>query len=333
LGPANQRHHEGYEGDTTSDILSMIPAMMAANLPDIAMVHIGVNDLSGDAPNPTADNLVKIIQGLQAANSNMTIVVSQIIPCQLCPQVNEYNYLIPQICQRLQTPTSHIVVADVFSGFNELVYFEGGAGPHPGAAGGQFMCDVYFPIITSILNGHIPANPPLPPPWPGPPGYTLCSFANNGAYVVNFPTPVNVAYGANGHFYYASNVVGNYEFNNNVGDPAPSFEKFGYVQQATPKFTSAKTLSQNQVQVRLTGVTNQTYTLQVCTNLMSLNLKSSTLGAFPAAYDNIPTNTFPVSPSGWVSVASINTTTNTSFILTDPNATNKLGIYRVFAGP
>jgi lysophospholipase L1-like esterase len=328
LGPANQRHNEGWSGYTSSEILSMIPAMMAANLPDIAMIHIGVNDLSGPYPNSTADNLTQIIQGLQSSNANMTIVVSQIIPCQLCPTVNEYDYLIPQLCQRLQTPKSHIVVADVFDGFIEDTMFDGDTGPHPNALGGQFMCNVYYPIITSILNGVIPSCAPLEPPWPGPPGYVLCSFTEGG-YVVNFPTPVDIAYCANGSYFYVSNVTGNFSFNNDLGDPDPGFEKFGYAKQGGPTFTSATWLPANEVQLRLAGVPNQSYTLQICTNVQSLGLQSSTLGT----NSNVPPSAFPLSPTGWVSIASTNTTTNTSFVLTDANATNAEGYYRVFVGP
>ena len=193
--PVNQNHHEGYSGDTSSDILSMMPAMMAANIPDIAMIHIGANDLSGPAPNQTLVNLGQIIRILQASNANMTIVVSQIIPCELCPTIWEYDYLIPQLNSNLTTSTSHVVNADVFDNFSCNAYFDGGTGPHPNAAGGQFMANVYYPLITSIMNGVIPTRQPLPPTFPGPSGYVLCSFANNGAFTVNFPHATNVAYG------------------------------------------------------------------------------------------------------------------------------------------
>ena len=331
LGPINQRHHEGWSGYTTSDIISMIPDMMAANVPDIAMVHIGANDLSGPYPNETADRLTQIVQGLQSSNANMTILVSQIIPCQLCGSINEYDYLIPQLCQRLQTRTSHVIDVDVFSGFVENTMFDGSTGPHPNAVGGQFMCDVYFPIVTSLLNGIIPPRAPLPPPWPGPPGYIVCAFTSSEtAYQVNFPyTPIKIAWGANGHYSFFTNTTGSQVFTDGLGDPDPGFEKFGYVQQVGPSFTSASTLSKNQTQLHFTGVTNQTYTLQVCTNLKSFNATGSTLGTNA----NVPPSTFPISPPGWVSITSTNTTTNTSFVLTDLNATKKLGLYRAFVGP
>jgi hypothetical protein len=331
--------------------------MMAANIPDIAMIHIGANDLSGPAPNQTLINLSQIIRILQASNANMTIVVSQIIPCELCPTIWEYDYLIPQLNSNLTTSTSHVVNADVFDNFSCNAYFDGGTGPHPNAAGGQFMANVYYPIISSIMNGTIPTRPPLPPAFPGPSGYVLCSFANNGAFTVNFPHATNVAYGdptlyggpptnVNGtyigtpggqnNYIFVTNVSGNYQFNNNIGDPDPGEEKFGYVlapgigipgipgtggggadfSPVMPAFkpTVQATLTpaivppsaRNQFSVQVTAVANQSYTLQMCTDLTSPN---------------------------WVSLYTTNSTTNTSFVLTDSDATNKQRFYRVLIGP
>jgi phage-related protein len=58
--------------------------------------------------------------------------------------------------------------------------------------------------------------------------------------------------------------------------------------------------------MRLTGAANQNYTLQMSTNLGSTN---------------------------WLSLFVTNNTTANSFLLTDPNATNKLRFYRVLVGP
>jgi hypothetical protein len=62
----------------------------------------------------------------------------------------------------------------------------------------------------------------------------------------------------------------------------------------------------NRFQVRLTGAANQNYTLQMSTNLGSTN---------------------------WLSLFVTNNTTANSFLLTDPNATNKQRFYRVLVGP
>ncbi len=62
----------------------------------------------------------------------------------------------------------------------------------------------------------------------------------------------------------------------------------------------------NRFQLRLTGAANQNYTLQLSTNLSSTN---------------------------WIPLFITNNTTTNSFLLTDPNATNKQRFYRVLIGP
>jgi phage-related protein len=58
--------------------------------------------------------------------------------------------------------------------------------------------------------------------------------------------------------------------------------------------------------MRLIGVSNQNYTLQMSTNLSSTN---------------------------WISLFITNNTTANSILLTDPNAINKQRFYRVKVGP
>ena len=62
----------------------------------------------------------------------------------------------------------------------------------------------------------------------------------------------------------------------------------------------------NRFQMRLTGATGQNYTVQMSTNLRSTN---------------------------WTSIALTNSATTNSFIVIDPNATDKQRFYRVEAGP
>jgi hypothetical protein len=62
----------------------------------------------------------------------------------------------------------------------------------------------------------------------------------------------------------------------------------------------------NQFQMQIDGASNQNYTLQVATNLVSPN---------------------------WISVFSTNSTATNSFFITDPNATNQQRFYRLLLGP
>jgi hypothetical protein len=71
-----------------------------------------------------------------------------------------------------------------------------------------------------------------------------------------------------------------------------------------PVLGSASWLT-NQFQMRLTGASNQIYTVQMSTNLSSTN---------------------------WISLFITNNTTTNSFLLTDPNATNQQRYYRILIG-
>jgi hypothetical protein len=74
---------------------------------------------------------------------------------------------------------------------------------------------------------------------------------------------------------------------------------------AKPVLGSPTWLS-NQFHMRLTGASNQNYTVQMSTDLSSTN---------------------------WISMLITNNTTTNSFLLTDPNATNKQRFYRILIGP
>ena len=78
--------------------------------------------------------------------------------------------------------------------------------------------------LTLPLNAGVTANLPV--------GYILSVGENNTAY---FGTPVDVAYGANGYFYYKNNVSGNIRFDNQTfGDPIVGAYKYGYYKPLYP---------------------------------------------------------------------------------------------------
>jgi hypothetical protein len=78
--------------------------------------------------------------------------------------------------------------------------------------------------LTIPLDGGVRANLPV--------GYILSVGENNTAY---FDTPVDVAYGANGNFYYKDNVSGSIRFDNaTFGDPMVGTYKYGYYKPIYP---------------------------------------------------------------------------------------------------
>lgn len=71
----------------------------------------------------------------------------------------------------------------------------------------------------------------------GPAGYQWCSGEGK---TVNFSTPVNVAFGANGAYKYKQNVTGDITFNSDAfgGDPIEGVHKYGYCQPVGGSATS-----------------------------------------------------------------------------------------------
>jgi hypothetical protein len=80
---------------------------------------------------------------------------------------------------------------------------------------------------------------------------------------------------------------------------------FAFIIYPKPVLSQPKWLT-NQFQMRLAGAANQNYTVQMSSNLSSTN---------------------------WISLFITNNTTTNSFIVTDPNATDKQRFYRILTGP
>jgi hypothetical protein len=118
---------------------------------------------------------------------------------------------------------------------------------------GDTSASTYFIIINPIGGSTstpvptatntptpTPTNTPIPTATPtptsgGPSGYIWC--ANEGG-TVNFGQTVDVAYGANGSYYYRYGVTGDVTFdNNNFGDPIPGVVKNGYYRIASATVT------------------------------------------------------------------------------------------------
>ena len=134
----------------------------------------------------------------------------------------------------------------------------------------------------------------------GSSGNTRADFWNGGVSHVAYYNYALAASHITNHYYYGTNASFAGSFRSPV---APAF-KPTIGATLTPALLSGSTAKQFQMQV--SAVANQNYTLQMCTDLNSAN---------------------------WVSLYTTNSTTNTSFVLTDPNATNKQRFYRVLIGP
>ncbi|MDJ0923444.1 MAG: SGNH/GDSL hydrolase family protein [Acidimicrobiia bacterium] len=119
--------HEGYTGARIQDVVEDVTASVAALQPDVALIHLGTNDLGGRTePLEDAATLESFITGLQAVNPDMAILVAKIIPCNPGPvaeygsactaEVPAFNELLDSF-GRLSTADSSVIVVDMETGF------------------------------------------------------------------------------------------------------------------------------------------------------------------------------------------------------------------------
>ncbi len=130
----------------------------AGPTPDIALVHLGTNDLGsfvndGDTPaqavSNTFNDMVGLVQVLLNANAAMHVYVAQIIPrvgsLQITMDLNAAYANLPSTF-----PASSVHVVDMYSGFNQATMFNGTV--HPNFAGGTFMAGQWYSALQG--NGH-----------------------------------------------------------------------------------------------------------------------------------------------------------------------------------
>lgn len=86
IPPKEQLMSFGVSGQATEGAAAQLPAELATlaaegRLPDIALIHLGVNDLSGGTANSVITaNLSRLISTLRTSNRNITVFVAKIIP-------------------------------------------------------------------------------------------------------------------------------------------------------------------------------------------------------------------------------------------------------------
>jgi len=152
--------HEGRGGWTSRQIRNGINEwVQAAGAPDIVLFSSpGGNDaLSGSATiSEIVENVNAIIDDLQAANPNVTIVIEQLAPGKsdfMTPALTAYfmsiNQQVVSIATEQTTTTSTVLVVDMSTGFNDGLLADD---VHYNEAGGKFIADRYYAVLRDILR-------------------------------------------------------------------------------------------------------------------------------------------------------------------------------------
>lgn len=151
--------HEGRGGWTSGQIRSEIDSWLGqAGVPDIVLLSSpGGNDaLEGLSYDAAVVNINGIIDIIQSANPNVTILIEQMAPArsdqmtgELTTFLNRLTQDVVSIAAEKSTGTSKVLVVDMATGFNDSLLADD---VHYNEAGAQFIAERYFEVLNGFLE-------------------------------------------------------------------------------------------------------------------------------------------------------------------------------------
>jgi len=151
LWPWHDLDHEGHWGWETGEVLNRLPAWLQSYPVDIALIHLGSNDIDrGQSVVSTIAELSDIIRLLRDKNDNVVILLAQIIPIRGV-DVTQYNKAIAELAQTLKSDQSPLIVVDQHSGY-ELAQHNYDK-YHPNDKGAQRISDIWYAALRDHLPG------------------------------------------------------------------------------------------------------------------------------------------------------------------------------------
>lgn len=146
--------HEGRWGWRVDEVLSEVPESAVALQPDVALIHLGTNDILQRQGAPeTAEELRSLIERLRRARPDMAILIAQIIPCEpstgsrCTVELPALNALIATMAADLATTQSPVVSVDMESGF---LIEDLRDGVHPSDAGDRVIAERWFEALQEL---------------------------------------------------------------------------------------------------------------------------------------------------------------------------------------
>ncbi|MEM8507281.1 MAG: GDSL-type esterase/lipase family protein [Bacteroidota bacterium] len=150
--------HEGRGGWTSGQILNEIESWIAqTGKPDIVLFSspAGNDALEGLSYDAAILNINGIIDAIQVANPNATIIIEQLAPArtdQMTPQLTSYFNRLQQdvvsIATVQSTTTSRVLVVDMATGFTDALLADD---VHYNEAGARFIARRYFEVLQNIV--------------------------------------------------------------------------------------------------------------------------------------------------------------------------------------
>lgn len=156
--------HEGHSGWRADQILNGVghsdcagsgglATWLNSYTPDIALVHLGTNDMiQAQSVESTIAELEGIIKLLRSDNPKITILLAKIIPAsdsRVSGRIPQLNAQIPVLVSRMNTAGSKVVLVDMTLGFDALTDLYDGI--HPNQSGEQKIAQHWFNTLIQVL--------------------------------------------------------------------------------------------------------------------------------------------------------------------------------------
>jgi acyl-CoA thioesterase I len=146
--------HEGHSGWTADAVAGALPSWLTGYTPDIALIHLGSNDLlhrNGDVDGALL-GLSRAVAHLRTANPNVRLYVALIIPISSAwsavasAAVGDLNNRLSAWAASLTSQRSPLRLVDQYTGFN--VDADTYDGVHPNSRGEEKMAQRWFDAMA-----------------------------------------------------------------------------------------------------------------------------------------------------------------------------------------
>lgn len=210
-GPSNlgDHDHEGHSGWTIAQVDANIVNWLRATTPRTILLHIGTNDMIGDAAGaPT--RLSTLLDHITATAPEAEVFVATIIPLPMADSaVRTFNAAIPGIVSSRAATGKHVHLVEMYSALTSSDLADG---VHPNAGGYSKMATVWYNALRSVpgsLTGGTttpttsptvspttsPSTPPTSPPPTTPAGACAATYRTVNNWDTGFQGEVTVRAG------------------------------------------------------------------------------------------------------------------------------------------
>ena len=151
-GHSNLRH-EAYWGWTTDEILARWGDEPPFDSVDIAIVHLGTNDLGqGEAPSEVGVELTALVALLRRTSPGIRVILFEPIPSSLAEldDLADLGAVVRELALILDRPEARVVSVDGRAGFD--VERHTWDGVHPNERGAQAMAENLLPLVLLLAE-------------------------------------------------------------------------------------------------------------------------------------------------------------------------------------